>query len=326
MASSPATDAATSPEHPAAETESAPHALGALGSWLDGALTQAGRALIAAFKQPDAWFPGLFFPGFVLLLPYISELRHLLNLDRRFGGPFWLWGYEDNRVWWIMDSDSLPGMALLVGTVVLAARAAVVFPRRQASDPEKLPDLSHLLEMNSREWLPALPLLIARAVLSTGAFMLWYAGVRFLDVELYADDWIIAAIGLGLGSFGLVYLLALDAATQLAFVSLSVHRRGAVSALRHGVRLLRANPARSVRWIGSQGLLLFGLPPLAYQVGQFSGLGWIAQLVGVGLLGATLGILWFQAYDDLGGRIPDDFAESHGSTAEKTAPPASATP
>jgi hypothetical protein len=275
--------------------------------WLDGVLTQALSALGDAFKVPDAWFPGLFFPGFVLLLPIIGGggggAQH--DLDRMFGGPLWTWGYHDDRVWWLLDSDSWAGLAAMVITVLCCAQAGVVFARQLAAAEPKLPDLGKVVDLQSSDWGPALPLLITRALLSTGLFLGWFLAMGFLDVELrWNEEWVLLPAVL-LGGFGLVYLLLLDAATQLGLQSLAIHRRGSVSALRHGVRLLRANPGRATRWIAAQALLLFGLPVVGYHVGQWTGLEWIVQLAFVGWMGASLALLWSRAFADLGGRRRD---------------------
>jgi hypothetical protein len=273
--------------------------------WLDGVLTQAIRALVDAFKAPDAWFPGLFYPGFVLLVPWMGQHTPPAELDRKYGGPLWRWGHHDDRVWWLMDSDRWVGLALLVFTVLCAAQAGVVFARMLAAPDPKLPDLGKVLDLKRSEWGPALPLLIARAVLSTGLFLMCAGVIGFLDFEVQLDEELIWIPTLLLGGFSAIYVLLFDAATQLGLQSLAVHRRGSVSALRHGVRLLRAHPGRASRWIVSQALLLFGLPVAGYQLGKLTGLEWIVQVAFVGLMGASLALLWSRAFTDLGGRRRD---------------------
>lgn len=273
--------------------------------WLDGVLTQALRALGDALRAPDSWFPGLFFPGFVLLLPKMGHNGPPLELDRQLGGPFWTWGYHNDRVWWLMDSDSWAGMALLAFTVLCAAQAGVVFARMLAAPEPKMPDLGKVIDLQKSDWAPALPLLVARALLSTVIFLGWFFAMGFLELEVGIEQEVLLIPAVFTGLFALVYLLLLDAATQLGLQSLAVHRRGAVSALRHGVRLLRAAPGRASRWIASQALLLFGMPVAGYQLGQLTGLEWIVQLASVGLMGASLALLWSRAFADLGGRQRD---------------------
>lgn len=302
MAAPPDPNAAAVP--PEADVEGEIRELPFAG-WLDGVLTQAIRALVDAFRKPDAWFPGLFFPGFVLLLPMMGRHGPPLHLDRHYGGPFWIWGYHKDRVWWLMDSNSWVGLGLLVLTVLCAAQAGVVFARMQAAPEPKLPDLGKVLDLQRSDWGPALPLLIARAALSSGLFLGWFFLIGFLDIEVDLQEELIWFPAVLLGGFALIYILLLDAATQLGLQSLAVHRRGSVSALRHGVRLLRANPGRASRWIASQALLLFGMPLAGYRLGQWTGLDWILQLAFVGLMGASLALLWSRAFADLGGRQRD---------------------
>lgn len=297
-------DSNTPTHAPGASTELEPRELPVAG-WLDGVWNQALRALVDALKAPEAWFPGLFFPGFVLLLPELGRNAPPLALDRQNGGPIWSWDYQQDRVWWLLDGNSWGGQALLALTILCAAQAGMVFARKQAGPEPQLPDLGDVLDLQRSEWGPALPLLIARAVLSTGLILVWMGLIMFLDYETQLPDELIGLPFVLVGGFSAIYILLFDAATQLGLQSLAVHQRGPVSALRHGVRLLRATPGRASRWIVSQALLLFGMPLAGYQLGQLTGLTWIVQLVFVGLTGAALALLWARAFTDLGGRQRD---------------------
>jgi hypothetical protein len=112
----------------------------------------------------------------------------------------------------------------------------------------------------------------------------------------------------------LAYALTLSVLYQLALQSLAQNRRGVVSALQHGWRLIRNDPRAAIRVVVFDALVSLPVivfvriqPTLGDQLGVLpAGATALLAVMLLAILGVTRAGYWASCYRKLGGLAPDD--------------------